>query len=325
MQLVTLPIADAIGHILRHNIADADGRKALSKGARLSASDAERLRELGYEQVSVAVLEAGDVHEDVAAARLAAAVCGDGVRALPPSHSRVNLLATADGVLHVDADALLQINMIDGLTVATLPDASLVKARARAATIKIIPFAVPEESLRAAEAVGHAHPNLISLRELRPRSVGLILVGSAAAQPRLQRTLLPPIQSRVLELGSRLEGVLTVDAREDAVAEAVTSLIGQQAQLLIIAGETSSMDRDDVTPRGVRLAGGRIEHYGAPVEPGNLLLMAYLGDTPVLGAPGCVRSRSRNIVDLILPRLLSGEYLTARDIIALGHGGLLGV
>jgi molybdopterin biosynthesis enzyme len=94
-----------------------------------------------------------------------------------------------------------------------------------------------------------------------------------------------------------------------------------------VAGETSIMDRDDVTPQGIRLAGGRIEHYGAPVEPGNLLLLAYLGDgsgaLPVLGAPGCVRSRDANIVDLLLPRLLAGEQVRRADIVALGHGGLL--
>ena len=98
--------------------------------------------------------------------------------------------------------------------------------------------------------------------------------------------------------------------------------------MLIIAGETSIMDRDDVTPQGIRLAGGRIEHYGAPVEPGNLLLLGYLGPpggaVPVLGAPGCVRSRDTNIVDLLLPRLLAGESITRQDIVALGHGGLLG-
>jgi molybdenum cofactor cytidylyltransferase len=108
------------------------------------------------------------------------------------------------------------------------------------------------------------------------------------------------------------------------VAAAITELRAAGAELLIIAGETSIMDRDDVTPQGIRLAGARIEHYGAPVEPGNLLLLAYLDSLPVLGAPGCVRSRDTNIVDLLLPRLLAGQRVTRRDIVELGHGGLLG-
>jgi molybdopterin biosynthesis enzyme len=324
MQLVTLPATKAVGHILRHNLADAAGRKAFSKGARIAEADLERLHELGYVHVSVAILEPDDVHEDEAAARLAAAVCGTGMTAGRASHSRVNVLAAVDGVLQVDVEALLRINAIDGLTIATLASATLVRAQARAATIKIIPFAVPEAALREADAIARASGGVLTLRALQQYAVGVILVGSAAALPRLERTLLPPVAERVHELGSQVAGVRAVESDEAAVAEAIARFEREDLGMLIIAGETSIMDRDDVTPRAIRRAGGRIEHYGAPVEPGNLLLMAYLGTMPVLGAPGCVRSRTRNIVDLLLPRLLSGEHITARDIIALGHGGLLG-
>jgi len=134
--------------------------------------------------------------------------------------------------------------------------------------------------------------------------------------------------SRIIELGSRILATRYVPPDEPAVAAAITGLHAAGADMLIIAGETSIMDRDDVTPQGIQLAGGRIEHYGAPVEPGNLLLLGYLdrqGKTiAVLGAPGCVRSRDTNIVDLLLPRLLAGESITRQDIVALGHGGLLG-
>ena len=153
MQLVTLPLADALGHILRHNIAGLDGRKALSKGTRLDADDVSHLRELGYDMVSVAVLETGDVHEDAAAGRLADAIGGPNIIASRPSHSRVNLLAAVDGVVHVQAEVLLEINSIEGLTVATLPNAMLARARQRIATIKIIPFAVPESALQQAETI----------------------------------------------------------------------------------------------------------------------------------------------------------------------------
>jgi molybdopterin biosynthesis enzyme len=323
MQLVTVPLADALGHILRHNMAGLDGRKALSKGTRLDADDISYLRELGYETVSVAVLEAGDVHEDAAAARLADAIDGPNIIASRPSHSRVNMLAAVNGVVQVQAEVLLEINSLEGLTVATLPTSTLARARQRIATIKIIPFAVPESVLQQAETITRQARPVLALRALRSLAVGVILVGSEAAQPRLERTLLPPIQSRVTELGSTIQGVRVVTGDERAISEAIEHFRAAQAGLIIIAGETSIMDRDDVTPRGIRQAGGRIEHYGAPVEPGNLLLMAYLDDLPVLGAPGCVRSRSANIVDLLLPRLLAGERIRARDIIALGHGGLL--
>jgi molybdenum cofactor cytidylyltransferase len=325
MYLATLPIEAALGHILRHNIADSAGRKALPKGRRLAQPDLAQLRALGVEMVRVAVLEEGDVHEDEAARRLAEAVCGPGVIATPAVHSRVNLLAEAEGVVAVNAEALLAINDVDGLTVATLASHTRVRARQRLATIKIIPFAVTEEALARAEAAARSTQGAVTLRRLPQVPVGVILVGSAAARPRIERGVFPAIEVRVTELGSRVAVTRYTPPEEEEVAAAIREAAGAGAELLIIAGETSIMDRDDVTPQGIRLAGGRVEHYGAPVEPGNLLLLAYLGDdTPVLGAPGCVRSRDVNIVDLLLPRLLAGERVTRRDIVALGHGGLLG-
>jgi molybdenum cofactor cytidylyltransferase len=328
MYQITLPPEEAIGHILRHNLADERGRKALSKGHRLAPGDLPRLRALGVASLRVAVLEPGDVHEDEAARRLGAAVRGPGVRATAAAASRVNLLAEIDGVVQIDVERLLRINQIDGLTIATLPSHALARARKRVATIKIIPFAVPEEALHTAEAIARAAAGVVALRPLRQIDVGVILVGSAAARERIERGVAPAIESRVSELGSAVLAIRYVPADEPAIAVAIASLQELSLGMIIIAGETSIMDRDDVTPQGIRLAGGRIEHYGAPVEPGNLLLLGYLdGPTeriPLLGAPGCVRSRDINIVDLLLPRLLAGEYITRQDIVELGHGGLLG-
>jgi molybdopterin biosynthesis enzyme len=323
MYQTILAIDQALGHILRHNLSSADGRKALPKGRRLRAEDLPILRELGLDHVRVAVLEAGDVHEDEAARRLAAAICGGGVAASAAVHSRVNLLAEADGIVRVDIEALLAINAIEGLTVATLARHSLVRQHKRVATIKIIPFAVPEADLARAEALGRAAAGVVAILPLRSLRVGVLLVGSVSARQRIEQGILPAIESRVVELGSVLLALRFVAPDEHDIAEALGDLVVAGAELIIAAGETSIMDRDDVTPQGIQLAGGRIEHYGAPVEPGNLLLLAYLGGVAVLGAPGCVRSRDTNIVDLLLPRLLAGEHLASHDIIELGHGGLL--
>ncbi|HEX5689966.1 MAG TPA: molybdopterin-binding protein [Roseiflexaceae bacterium] len=325
MYQTTLPPEQAIGHILRHNLSAANGRKAFAKGHRIAEADLPRLRELGVTQLRVAVLEPGDVHEDEAARRLAEAVCGAGVLARPPAASRVNLLAEADGIVRVDVAALLQINEIDGLTVATLPRNALTRERKRVATIKIIPFAVLEHDLARAEAIGRAASGgIVALDPLRQQRVGIVLVGSLSARERIESGVLPAIEGRVTDLGSTVLGVRYVAPDEPAIAATLGELRAAGAELLIVAGETSIMDRDDVTPRAIELAGGCIEHYGAPVEPGNLLLLAYLGELPVLGAPGCVRSRDTNIVDLLLPRLLAGERVARRDIVELGHGGLLG-
>lgn len=328
MRLELVPIDTAIGHILCHNIADDQGRKALGKGRVVQPADAVRLTQLGYTQVRVAVLDAGDVHEDAAALRLAAVVAGSGVTVGKAHAGRVNLAAATLGPLQVDIPALDALNERDGLTVATLPAHTLVQPGTALATIKVIPFAVPEALLSEAEAIGREARGVLRVPELVLRAVGVILVSSAAARGRVERGVFPAVAGRIADLGGHVIGPLWAPPDETAVAAAIGRL-RTDAEVIIVAGETSVMDMDDVTPAGVRLAGGRIEHFGAPVEPGNLLLLAYLPHTataelPVIGAPGCVRSRDVNIVDLLLPRILAGEQVRRRDIVALGHGGLLG-
>lgn len=328
MRLELRRLDAAVGHILSHNLADASGRKLFAKGRVLRVEDLPQLAALGLQAVRVAVLQPDDVHEDEAARRLAAAVRGGGVSASAAHAGRVNLRAERVGPLEVDATALLTINQIDGLTVATLADHSLVQPGRPLATIKIIPFAVPEAELARAEAAGHATGGVLRVRELCVRSVGVVLVSSPAARGRVERGVYPAIESRVRELGATVLGPRSVSPDEREVAAAIVEQQAGGAELIIVAGETSVVDIDDVTPRALRLAGGRVEHYGAPVEPGNLLLLGYLerllaAPLPVLGAPGCVRSRDTNIVDLLLPRLMAGEHVRRHDIVALGHGGLL--
>jgi hypothetical protein len=326
MRLATLPIAEAVGHILRHNLPDEHGRKAFSKGHVIAAADLDRLRALGVGELRVAILDADDVHENEAARRVAAAVAGPGAVASSAHAGRANLLAAYAGPLAVDVAGLEALNGIEGIAVATLPHHTGVRERAPLATIKIIPFAVPEALLAEAEGIARAHAPLLAVLPLAVLEVGVILVGSARARRRIEGTVLPAIESRVAELGAAVLAARYVAPDERAVADEIAALYAQGAGLIIVAGETSVMDKDDITPTGIRLAGGRVEHYGAPVEPGNLLLLAYMGPgdaVPILGAPGCVRSRDVNIVDMLLPRLLAGERVRRRDIVALGHGGLL--
>lgn len=330
MRLENVPLEEAVGHILCHNLADAQGRKAFAKGRVVRAEDLPRLAALGVRGLRVAMLAPDDVHEDEAARRLAEAVAGPGLAAGAPYAGRVNLCAAYDGPLVVAVEALQAINMIDGLTVATRPTHSLAQAGQALATIKIIPFAVPGADLARAEAHAQASDGVLHVRPLRLRQVGVVLVSSMAAHLRVEQGVYPAIAARITALGGVVLGPIMAPPDEDGVARALASLRLRGAELLIVAGETSVVDLDDVTPRAIRLMGGQIEHYGAPVEPGNLLLLAYLaprpGDTAplaVLGAPGCVRSRDPNIVDLLLPRLMAAEPLCRRDIAALGHGGLL--
>ncbi|RME46641.1 MAG: hypothetical protein D6791_07780 [Chloroflexi bacterium] len=151
-----------------------------------------------------------------------------------------------------------------------------------------------------------------------------MLSGEPASEDQLRRVFGSAIRERVAETGSHVVDELFVVEDPQAITEAIRRLLSSGAEMIVIAVETSIVDADDITPRAVKAAGGTIEIYGVPIDPGNLLMLAYVDDVPVVGAPGCVRSRSANVVDLVLPRLLAGERLTRDDIVELGHGGLLG-
>lgn len=319
-------IKDVEGAILAHNISDQNGRRILRKGIEIGTNEIRQLKALGLESTYVAILEQDDINEADAARNIAELICGDHIRRVGAATGRTNLLAEIHGVLHIDIDRLTRLNQIQGITAATLQDRSVVPERQMVASIKIIPYAIPEDSLKAVEDLARNGP-IVSLKALTPKQVHLMLLGRTTILEKLEDDFKPPLEARVLSLGSKLVAVHRVPTDiEDpvmAIASALEDLSNQDIDLLIMAGETAIMDPRDVIPTAIEEAGGRVLTTGAPVDPGNLLMLAYLDDLPILGAPGCARSPKENVVDWILPRLLSGERLDSSDITSLGHGGLL--
>jgi molybdenum cofactor cytidylyltransferase len=326
MKFEPAPLSAARGEILGHNIAGANGQRLLRKGKPLTEEDLEQLRALGRSSVYVAHMEADDVDEDTAARRIASVVSGPGLHMTGAASGRANLLSNELGILRIDVERLAQLNACDGITVATSMTHSPVHARQIAATIKIIPYAVPESVLRVAEAICTEGKPIVRVDALPSRSVGMILSGSTSIRQRLISDFFP-LRDRIEQLGSSLDRTdfvaLEAEADEVALVDMLREQLAAGIRLILLAGETAIMDPYDIVPRAVIRAGGSVESVGAPVDPGNLLMLAYIGDVPVVGAPGCARSKKVNIVDWILPRLLAGDRLTRRDIVVLGHGGLL--
>lgn len=324
MKFGPVPLAEAEGKILGHNVAGADGKRRLRKGKPLRREDIAVLRDLGRSRVYVAELEPGDVDENTAANRVALACQGRGLRLSGAATGRINLIATELGLVRIDELRLRQLNSGEGLTVASLGNHAIVRPGQTVATVKVIPYAVPERVVASVETEA-ARP-LLRVNELAAQRVGLILSGSESVRAQLTESFFPLVE-RVRELGSDVveQDYVDVGAEggEEALAEALERQRDVSVDLILFAGETAIMDRYDITPRAVERAGGRVEAVGAPVDPGNLLMLAYLGAIPILGAPGCARSRKTNVVDWVLPRLLAGDELTHDDIVALGPGGLL--
>ena len=326
MKFGPVPIQDAADKILGHNISGEDGRRILRKGKPLTAVDLQTLQRLGIQHVYVAELEPGDVDEDTAARRVAKAVVGKNVRISGPATGRCNILSSQAGLLRVDAHRLTRINACTGITLATLLTNRPVAQKKMVGTIKILPYGVPESLVWQAEQIAQETGPVLWVDPLRPKRVSVILSGFPAAESRIRKGFLPPLQARLEPLLAQISQVQFIPLEDDRGEQALATHLAQQVQtadLIILAGETAVQDPHDIAPRAIRRAGGHVTCFGAPVDPGNLLLLAYLGQTPILGAPGCVRSRKTNIVDWVLPRLLVGDQLTHADIFALGHGGML--
>jgi hypothetical protein len=322
MKVEKVPIAQAIGHILVHNQAGPDGRKILKKGQRLREEDLATLHALRQEAVYVAILTDEDIDENEAARRLGEIMVSEGITASSATTGRVNLIAQKRGLFKVDMEALLVFNDRPDITLATIPNNSLVQPKTIVGTIKIIPYSVPRADLEVAEAIAKQR-RLVMLKPFVVQKAALIITGSEAARTKVVEAFTPALRERLTSYGTEMIEGPYVAEDEAKISEALKWALDTGAGMVLIAGETSIMDVDDVTPRAIKAIGGEIIHHGVPVEPGNLLLLAYHDDIPILGAPGCARSKSYNVVDMVLPRLAAGERLGRRDLIELGHGGLL--
>ncbi|WP_428699266.1 NTP transferase domain-containing protein [Stappia sp.] len=315
------PVAtrDAEGSLIAHTVRLADG--ALKKGHSLTREDLARLAAAGVEEVIVARLDPADCHEDEAAGILANAGDGGGVTLDPPFTGRVNFHAGSDGVLVVDRQAIDAVNRVDpAITLATLPEFARVTRGRMVATAKIIPFAV---SRKLVEKAADLARGAVRVAPFRPRPVGLV----ATTLPHLKASVLDKTrritEARLSVSGSCLRGELRVAHEATPTARAIQSSIADGAEMVLVFGASAIVDGNDVIPSAIEQAGGRIIHFGMPVDPGNLLLVGEVDGIPVIGAPGCARSPKENGFDWVLDRLMADCPVTASDIAGMGVGGLL--
>lgn len=320
MRFGTIAVAEAQGAILAHSLKLST--KSFKKGRILSAEDLDLLHEAGIDSVIAAQLEPDDVHEDQAAGQLAEAVQGSGIRAGAAFTGRCNLFAREAGLLQLDIPRLNQLNRVhEALTLATLPDEAMVVAKQMLATVKIIPFAAPRQAL--AQTLAIAAEPLLWVAPFRARRVGIIQTELPGSKARVLDKTQQVLANRLGPLQGELLDEIRCPHQEAAVAQALQQQLAAGAELVLIVGASAIVDRRDVLPAGIQRAGGTVDHYGMPVDPGNLLLLAHHGKVPVLGLPGCARSPKFNGVDQVLRRLCADLPVTPAHIMGMGVGGLL--
>jgi molybdenum cofactor cytidylyltransferase len=323
MIFADLPVIEAEGALLVHSIKV--GKLAFRKGRKLSSDDVRALADAGRATVTVARLDRDDVGEDAAATRIAEALAGPNVTLATAFTGRCNVLATAAGVLVVDRERLDRINLVDeAVTIATLPPYDVAQPREMVATVKIIPFAVSQAVLDACIAVATDGGPLVRISAFRPRSVGLIQTRLAGIKESVLDKTVDVINGRLAALGCPPASESRCPHDIAALAAAIAEMRGRGTEMVLIAGASAITDRRDVIPAAIGRAGGRVDHFGMPVDPGNLLLLGRLADDAyVLGLPGCVRSPKVNGFDWVLQRLIADLPVMRSDIMRMGAGGLL--
>ena len=321
MKFAEIPTESAEGTILGHGLRPAG--KRFNKGRRLSKADIASLLAAGIKAVWAARVEDGDIDEDSAAGRPAALLAGPHMRAAAPFTGRANLYATGNGLALIDSRRIGRLNHIGGaLTLATVAPYSPLRAGQMVATVKVIPFAVDQAQLAAASELLDRPPAL-SVAPFRPHRAGLVITRLPATADKIVAKTRQAVERRLRALGSELATVVECPHQPAAIEAALTGLAAKDLSPLLVAGASAIVDTGDVVPAAIERAGGEIVHFGMPVDPGNLSLMARLGDRPVIGLPGCARSPARNGFDWILERCLAGLPPGAGDIMAMGIGGLL--
>lgn len=317
MKFGTLPIAAAEGAILAHSVAA--GARRLAKGTRLSAADIAAATAAGIASVTAVRLDPDDVDEDTAAAIVGAALCGPHLCAEPAVHGRVNLVAAADGLIVVDAAQVAALNAVDeAVTLATAKAFARLAAGDVAATVKIITFAAPSDTVARCRAIAAGKP--LRLAPFTNRSVTLLQTILPGTSAKMLAKTADVTRARAESLGLDRWSETRLAHDEAALARALRE---NTADVVLVAGASATTDRRDVVPAAIARAGGEVLRLGMPVEPGNLLCLGRIGAAAVIGMPGCARSPKRNGFDWVIERLFAGMAVSADDIAAMGAGGLL--
>ncbi|HWN69495.1 MAG TPA: molybdopterin-binding/glycosyltransferase family 2 protein [Haliangium sp.] len=326
MKFGRIPVGEALGGILGHTLRLGRGQ-VLKKGRVLDAEDVALLHAAGQDQVFAALLDPDDVSEDEAARLVGHAIAGPGVRVAEAFTGRCNLFAGQGGVAVIDAARVLALNAVhEAITLATVAPHAALAAHDMIATVKIIPFAVSRAAVDACLQVAsesRAAGGLVRMARFSRRQAGLVLTRlPGVKEAQLDRAAIN-LRTRIEGMGSEVAAELRCPHTEAAVADSVSALLGRGCTLVLVLGASAIVDRRDVIPLAIEAAGGVVEHFGMPVDPGNLLLLARVGAVPVLGVPGCARSLKPSGFDWVLQRLCAGLPVTRADVTAMSVGGLL--
>jgi len=322
LRALTVDVQESAGRILCCTIFKPGGRKLLAKGHILRDEDIRLLETEGMRQVWVTELEEGEIGEDDAVMAVAQAMCCGSVEIRLAAGGRANLIATENCCALVDDELLKQINCTSSVVIATVTNYRYARAGERVATVKSAPFAVAQSQLDTVLSILNERGAILQARPVRDPGVAVLYTDPVHGDR--ARTLFEPVvQQRTERYGGSLRYAMSAVEQEEPVARSLQHLLRTKPAVVLVASTTAPAGPEDVVGRALVRLGAHIERFLAPVEPGNLMLLSYKDDVPIVSAPCCFRSIKPNVVDLILPPILAKYRISGWEIACLGHGGLL--
>ena len=316
-------VEDAIGMTLCHDITAMRGDfkgAAFKRGHMITEEDIPELLDIGKKNIFVWEENAGEIHEDDCALRMAAMAPCPGAEYEGPSEGKMVLRAKERGLFRVDTELQRVINSIGDITISSLPDHYPVEPGARLASMRIVPLVTKEEQIICAEELCRDR-KLFDLRPYREMKAGVIITGSEIFSGRIKDKFEDVARAKLAKYPSEIAGVRICDDNLDMIITAANDLMDLGTDLLIFTGGMS-VDPDDLTPTAIKSLGAEVISYGVPAQPGNMTLMAYLGDVSIIGVPGAAISLPTTMLDVLLPQIFTGDRFTKEDLIRLGDGGL---
>jgi hypothetical protein len=324
--LKTIDLKDAVGHELAHDITEIRPGEfkgpAFRRGHTVCEADLCHLQKLGKNHLYVIDLAEDEIHENEAAVILATALAGDGVIWKEgPKEGKISLLAEKDGLLAVNTAALAAFNMVDEVMCATLHNHTLVEKGELIAGTRAIPLVMKRAPINRAAAIARQNGSVLSVHPLRKAKVGLVITGNEVYHGLISDRFAPILTEKITALGSEVAALDFAPDDAQEINRVIRNQLDGGCELLLLSGGMS-VDPDDVTRHGIRLAGAGEIHYGAAALPGSMFLMAYLEEVPLLGVPACGLYHRITVLDLVLPRILAGERIGKAELAFLGHGGI---
>lgn len=320
--LVEVPVEQAVGMRLGHDLTrilpgEFKGR-AFKAGHIITEEDIPLLLDIGKRHIYIMDMPEDFLHENEGAERMARALAGENIQLTDPVEGKVTLKSSIHGLLKVREETVHKVNEIEGISLSTIVNNQVVQPGQSLAGVRPIPLIIEKEKIAQVEKIS-SQP-AIAVKPFQPLKVGVVTTGSEVYTGRIQDKFGPVIRKKLEAFGSEVVEQRFADDDADHIQAEIKRFLEQKVDLILVTGGMS-VDPDDRTPGAIKGVGADIVRYGTPMLPGSMLLIAYYGDTPIMGLPGCVMHDPFTSFDVFLPRILAGEKITEKDITSLGYGG----